>query len=197
MFLCSFFSSPQTFRVKWSLKRGQNGIYCVMTSWWEHLWRTGTRKAMQRATVKKEVVWNRKMTVTEWNWKPFKIMFYLLKFVWIKSQHSVNVQHLEDTSLKKKKKTYTTLECFLLHVKLLFNIAPFAILKSWNIFQNKHNFQHISKTFCTVKIVALAQWKIDFAKVIKSLYISHGNWCISVPAFPNHCCTLKSCCNLQ
>lgn len=31
-------------------------------------------------------------------------MFYLVKFPWIKSQHSVNVQHLEDNSFKRKKK---------------------------------------------------------------------------------------------
>lgn len=72
------------------------------------------------------------------------------------------------------------------------NIASFAVLKSWNIFQNMYNFQRISKTFCAVKIVALAQQKMNFAKVIKSLYIRHGNWCISVPAFPNQCYTLKS-----
>lgn len=193
----SLFFFPQTFRVKWSLKRGQNGIYCVMTSWWEHLWKTGTRKVMERAVLTKEVVWN-KMTVTEWNWKLFKIMFYRLYFLWIKSQHSVNVQHLENIFLKEKKeKTCTTLECFLLHVKLLFNTASFAILKSWNIFQNMYNFQHISKTFCTVKIVAPAQWKTDFAKVIKSLYISHGKCCISVPAFPNQHCTLKVVSNSQ
>lgn len=61
--------SPQTYRVKWSLKMDQNGIYCEMISWWEHLWKTGTRKVMERAILNKEVVWNKKMTVTEWNWK--------------------------------------------------------------------------------------------------------------------------------
>lgn len=76
------------------------------------------------------------------------------------------------------KKSLAQIECVYSSVSNILNIASFAVLKSWSIFQNMYNFQHISKTFCAVKIVALAQWKMDFAKVIKSLYISHGNWCI-------------------
>lgn len=53
-----------TLRVTLNRKRGQHGVYCETTSWWEPQWKTGTRKVTGKTTLVKIGKSNRRAEVT-------------------------------------------------------------------------------------------------------------------------------------